>query len=34
LRSVLEELRLEAGIAGSELGDRVDSLIGHLDVEA
>jgi hypothetical protein len=32
LRSVLEDLSQDAGIAGSELGDRVESLIGLLDV--
>jgi hypothetical protein len=32
LRSVLEDLRLDAGVAASELGARVESLIGLLDV--
>jgi hypothetical protein len=31
LRTVLEDLSLEAGVAGSELGDRVESLIGLLE---
>jgi hypothetical protein len=34
LRGVLEDLRLDAGIAGSEVGDRVESLISLLDAPA
>jgi hypothetical protein len=34
LRSVLEDISQDAGIAGSELGDRVESLMGLLDVSS